>query len=89
MTNACTRASFIIITIICIVDDYYFFRWVTFCSRFRPYTGGAVLGTCNLLYYSLTGNECHPELGANVRAESGQIDEVDKSPGLDAFTVGV
>jgi len=49
-------------------------------GRGRPSWGGLAL---------LTGNECHPELGAHVRAESGQIDEVDESPGLGAFTVGV
>lgn len=37
----------------------------------------------------LTGNECHPELGAHVRAERSQVNKVDESPGLDAFSSGV
>jgi hypothetical protein len=45
-----------------------------------------ILATCSTL---LTGNECHPELGAHVRAERGQIHEVDESPGFDVFTIDI
>lgn len=72
---------------------YHFFFFplrlrVTFLNN-AEYVSVCVYNIIVVLFVlQLTGNECHPELGAYVRAERGQVDKVYERPGLDHFAAG-